>query len=152
MGREERDSRGMKKYNEQRQRQSQTHSNLQPGESQHCRLSETHSHICRVSSRCSTQFDEIQVYFSDKLQPVSKLPALTRSNKTCQSSARCACEVWSWRPCTMWSNRVWKNPQGFFFWPQAPCLFGFICSFYHPYFSCLQSWSGCHHWDYQHDR
>lgn len=62
-------------------------------------------------------------------------------------------EVFACIQFRIWSNRVWKIFKIlFFFRQQAPCLFSFICFFYHPYFSCLQSCSDRRHWDYQHAR
>lgn len=46
------------------------------------------------------------------------------------------------------SGKIFKD----FFCPRASRLFGFMCSFYRTYFSCLQIWSDCHHQDYQHAR
>lgn len=77
---------------------------------------------------------------------------MPKSNESCLSSSR---RDWTSESCTVQAEvqQGLENLQGFsFFGPWASCLFSFICSFYHPYFSCLQSWSDRHRWDYQHAR
>lgn len=74
----------------------------------------------------------------------------SKSSETCQSSAWGRLKLRVQRGSDGGLTVFGKSSRSFC--PQARRLFSFICSFYHPYFSCLQIWSDRHHWDYQHAR